>query len=104
MVMMYVTVSNHNTALNIAQAIMEERLTNHVNIVTANHCKIWKNNEVVDSIETLLLIKTKALLYTHIENKINEMNLDDEPKIFSVPITQVNSDYYDFLKMDTLKV
>ena len=104
MVMMYVTVSQHNTALTIADTIIEERLTNHVNVIAANHCKIWQDGKVVDSIETLLLIKTKALLYGQIEKRIIQMNLTDVPKIFSVPITQIDADYYEFLKKDVVKV
>jgi uncharacterized protein involved in tolerance to divalent cations len=104
MVMMYVTVSDNNIALIIAETILKERLTNHVNIIKANHCKIWKDDKIVDSVETLLLIKTKAMLYSHIERKINAMNLKDEPKIFSVPITQIDHDYFDFLKKDVMKV
>ncbi len=104
MVMMYVTVSDHNIALSIAETILRERLTNHVNIIKANHCKIWKEDKIVESVETLLLIKTKAMLYSHIEKKINEMNLEDEPKVFSVPITQIDHDYFDFLTLNVLKV
>ena len=104
MVMMYVTVSDHNIALSIAETILRERLTNHVNIIEANHCKIWKEDKIVESVETLLLIKTKAMLYSHIEKKINEMNLEDEPKVFSVPITQIDHDYFDFLTLNVLKV
>ena len=104
MVMMYVTVSDHDIALSIAETILKERLTNHVNIIEANHCKVWKEGKIVDSVETLLLIKTKAMLYSHIEKKINDMHLNDVPKILSVPITQIDHDYFDFLKMDVMKV
>lgn len=104
MVMMYVTVNRHNTALEIAEAIMENRLSNHINIIASNHCKIWKAGKVQDSIETLLLIKTKALLFRKIEKKIKELHLEEHPKIFSVPITQFDDDYYQFSQEGLEKV
>jgi periplasmic divalent cation tolerance protein len=104
MIMMYVTVNEHSTAIAIAETILKERMANHVNIIAANHCKIWQDGKIVDSTETLLLIKTKALLYKPIEDKIIEMHLGEKPAIFSVPITQIDDTYYHFLKDGILRV
>lgn len=104
MVMMYLTVDDHATALEIAEKILEERLSNHVNIISANHCKVWKDGKIVDSMETLLLIKTKALLYPAIEQQVHDMKLINQPKILSVPITQLDMEYYKFLRQGIIKV
>jgi uncharacterized protein involved in tolerance to divalent cations len=60
--------------------------------------------EVQHSGETILLIKTKALLYRNIEEKLNEMHLAVATKIFSVPITQISHEYYDQLVDGIVKV
>ena len=104
MVMMYVTVKKHDTAIAIAETILKDRMANHVNIIASNHCKIWQDGKIVDSVETLLLIKTKALLYQTIEDKIIEMHLGEKPAIFSVPMTQIDDNYYHFLKAGVLRV
>lgn len=104
MVLMYVSVSSMDKAEEIARIVMHERFSNHVNIMTGNKSYIWKDQKIVSSEETVLLIKTKALLYADIERRISSIFSDEVPKIFSVPITQIDFRYHDFLKNDVIKV
>ncbi len=104
MILMYVSLNDSDRAKEIAIQLLEKRLANHVNIVPNNSSFLWIDNKVVITEEVVLLIKTKALLYADIERFINKDYEKFDPKMFSVPITQIDYTYYDFLKEGTLKV
>ena len=104
MILMYVSLNDSELAKEISTKILERRLANHVNIVPKNTSYQWIDNQIVISEEVVLLIKTKALLYADIERLINHEYAELDPKMFSVPVTQIDFRYYDFLKEGTMKV
>lgn len=104
MILMYVSVSLPHSVDAIAELILKERLANHVNIVKNSESMVWKDGQIVRSDETILLIKTKALLYANIERAIKNLRLKEKPKMFSVPITQIDFPYHEFLIAEVMKV
>ena len=106
MVLIYVSLPEQHIAEKLAETLLKERLANHINILPKIRCLMYneKTGQVQHSGETILLIKTKALLYRNIEDKLNEMHLSVATKVFSVPITQISHDYYDQLVEGILKV
>ncbi len=104
MVLIYVSVSVDSKAAEVAELLLKERLTNHINIIHQNECIKYQEGEIRKSAETILLIKAKALLYTQIQERILGLNLYPKPTIFSVPMTQIEGSYHDFLLADVIKV
>lgn len=99
MVLVYVSLSEQHTAEQVAELLLKERLANHINIIPKISCMMFEeaSGEVKRTRETVLMIKTKALLYRTIEKKLEEMHLPGHPKIFSMPITQISEGYYELL-------
>ena len=104
MVLIYVSLPMDTQAAELAELLLKERLTNHVNIIHQIECMKYEEGAVQKSSETILLIKTKALLYKKIQDRILELDLSPTPNIFSVPMTQIDGAYHDFLLQDVVKV
>ena len=104
MVLIYVSMPVGKQAAEIAELLLKERLTNHVNIIQKIECMKYEEGSINKSAETILLIKAKALLYNQIQKRILELQLSPPPNIFSMPMTQINGAYHDFLLQDVVKV
>ncbi|AHM62012.1 periplasmic divalent cation tolerance protein CutA [Flammeovirgaceae bacterium 311] len=104
MVLIYVSLQKDAQASDVAELLLKSRLANHINIIHNIECMVYENDQITRSSETILLIKTKALLYKQIEEKLLNLQLQPAPKIFSAPMTQIEADYHDYLLKDTIKV
>ena len=97
MVLIYVSLTLDSQASQLAEQLLHERLCNHINIIRDNECMMYEEGGIRRSHQTILLIKTKAILYKKIEERIQALNLNPSPKIFSVPMTQIDGEYHAYL-------
>lgn len=108
MVLIYVSLPlslpEDSQATKVAELLLRERLTNHINIIHSIECMKYEEGVIKKSAETILLIKAKALLYKQIQQRILDLGLSPRPNIFSVPMTQLDGDYHDYLLKDVIKV
>ncbi|MEM7551958.1 MAG: divalent cation tolerance protein CutA [Bacteroidota bacterium] len=104
MVLIYLITKDAKEAKNVGSKLIEERLANSANVIPAIQTMRWSNDRVLDVRETVLLIKTKSLLYSRIEKRVAELMGIDTPNIFSMPITQINPGYMDVLKKGVQQV
>lgn len=104
MVLIYVSLPEDSHAAEIAELLLKERLANHINIIHSIECMKYEEGAIKKSSETILLIKAKALLYKQIQQRVLEIGLSPSPNIFSVPMTQIDGAYHDFLLQDVVKV
>ncbi|WP_224999494.1 divalent cation tolerance protein CutA [Cesiribacter sp. SM1] len=102
MVLIYVSLSEDSQASKLAEQLLMQRLANHINIIRNNECMMYSAGKVQKSYQTILLIKTKATLYKLIEERIQALNISPTPRIFSVPMTQLDADYHSYLTNDIL--
>lgn len=70
MVLIYISLSVDSQASYVAELLLKERYANHINIIHKNECMLYEEGKVNRSFETILLIKTKALLYKTIQERI----------------------------------
>lgn len=91
-------------ARSIGRALIKERVTNSANVIPRIQTLRWQDDDVVNTSETILLIKTKALLYSKIEKRVSELMGTKQPNIFSMPITQINHFYQDILREGVVAV
>ncbi len=104
MVLIYVITNNLGQAKTVCQELLKKRLANSVNILPAIQTFKWENDEVMEDHDCIVLIKTKALLYSRIEELICNVLEREDPAIFSMPMTQINHPYQDLLREDTIAV
>ncbi|TRX58227.1 divalent cation tolerance protein CutA [Fulvivirga sp. M361] len=104
MVLIYLITKDAAEARSIGRVLIQERITNSANVIPRIQTLRWMDNEVQDTSETILLIKTKALLYSSIEKRVSELMGTKQPNIFSMPITQINHFYQDVLREGVITV
>ena len=98
MVLIYLITKDSAEARDIGRDLLENRLANSVNVLPKIQTMRWQKGQVENVTETILLIKTKALLYSKIEKRVSSLMQTKKPNIFSIPITQINHGYLDILR------
>ena len=96
--MIHLTVEDAEKAREITDQLLIQRLSNHVEIIEKGFSRMWQNGKIITQECFLLLIKTKALLYLQVENLIRRLHPEGTTKMFSVPITQIDQDYFNDLR------
>lgn len=104
MVLIYLITKDAAEAREVGRALLEERLANSANVIPSIQTMRWSGTEVINTTETILLIKTKALLYSLIEKRVSDLLGSAEPNIFSMPITQIHHSYLDVLRAGVVEV
>ncbi len=61
----------------------------------------WWNNELEESKEYLLEMKTKKSLYKEVEKEIKKLHPYDVPEIFAEEIKEGLNEYLDWIEMET---
>jgi periplasmic divalent cation tolerance protein len=97
----YITASNTEEAVKIAEMAVNERLAACANIIdnmTAIYRwegKIQKDNEAV------LLLKTKSSLFSELEKAVRAIHSYVSPCIVSIPISDASESYAEWLISQT---
>ncbi len=98
MVLIYLITKDSGEARSIGRSLIRERLANSANVIPSIQTLRWSGKDVINTSETILLIKTKSLLYSKIEKRVCELMGTNKPNIFSMPMTQINHGYQDTLR------
>ncbi len=84
--LVYCTCPDHDTALRIAQALVERQLAACVNLVPGlTSVYRWQGHTETAS-EVLLLIKTRQAVYPELEAALLALHPYELPEIIAVPI------------------
>ena len=95
------TCPDRDSAIQIANILIEEELAACVNIIPGlTSIYKWKG-ELNTGTEVLLMIKTRATLYSQVESRIQELHSYELPEILSVSIEQGLSPYLDWIDTST---
>lgn len=97
---LYVTCKDKEQALQIGRVLVEEKFAGCVNILE-NMTSIypWKEKIEVDS-EAILLVKTFETHLEAVRKKILELHSYEIPCILTIPVSNVNPEYLDWLKIN----
>ncbi len=91
------TTNSQESALNIAQTLVKNKLCACVNIVPKVYSVYsWKDKIETDE-EYLMLIKTKKDLFEKVNNKIQEIHPYEVPEVISLDITEGSKSYLDWI-------
>lgn len=95
------TLPDMETARNIAHQLLEQKLAACISILpTMTSVYVW-NEEVCESNEHLLLIKTTTTQYQKIEILLHALHPYDLPEIIATEITQGLPDYLRWINEST---
>ena len=84
--------------MKIARILVEKKMAACCTLVPdVTSVYQWENN-IEESNEVLLLIKSSSRLYEHLEKEIKMMHSYSVPEIIATNITQASSAYSDWVK------
>lgn len=91
------TTNSQESALNIAQTLVKNKLCACVNIIPKVYSVYsWKDKIETDE-EYLMLIKTKKDLFEQVNQKIQEIHPYEVPEVISLDITEGSKSYLDWI-------
>jgi len=96
--------SSKKEAEEIAIDLLEKKLVYSVNIIPEIPSMRWEKDEIISIQRTIVLAKTKALLYQLIEEEVKRVQTTGTAILFSMPITQMSQDLFDHIQENTLKL
>ena len=98
-----VTVGSEKEADKIAQTLVKEKLAACVNVIPQIKSYFNWRKKFYREKETLLLVKTKAVLFEKLKNRILEMHSYKTPEIILLPIEKGFKNYLDWIEKETGK-
>jgi len=88
---------SEDEAASIARTLVDERLAACVNIIgPARSIYRWRG-AVEDVREYLLLIKTRARLYSRVERRVRELHSYEVPEVVALPFASGSNPYLEWL-------
>jgi uncharacterized protein involved in tolerance to divalent cations len=104
MVLIYIVAKNKEEGKKISLELLEKKFAHSINIFPEILSMKQEDGKITEYSQTLVTVKTKALLYPRVEKLVQEIQAIDDPVIFSLPITQLHQDLFDRIQQNTMKV
>jgi uncharacterized protein involved in tolerance to divalent cations len=102
MVNIIIYLNSESDAEQLAIDLLKAKLVAHASIDIENKSFVY-DNELIKEINFVVTVQTKALLFTAVEEYVKN-HYGENIKIFSLPITQCNKAFYDYLLEHAVKV
>ncbi|MFU8796919.1 MAG: divalent-cation tolerance protein CutA [Dehalococcoidia bacterium] len=96
----FITVSGEEEARKIAGLLVEARKAACVNIVPGVDSVFWWKDELDSAKESLLIVKTKAVLLSEVIELVKGAHSYEVPEIIALPIVAGNQDYLEWLDQE----
>jgi len=97
-IVVLVTVGSREDAGRIATTLVAEHLAACVNIVGAVESVYWWEGRVQQDAEVLLIIKTRAALWSALEARVRALHSYQNPEVIALPITSGSQAYLDWVR------
>jgi uncharacterized protein involved in tolerance to divalent cations len=94
--------STETDAEQIALGLLKEKLVAHASIAEDNNSYVF-DGEIKKERNYVVTAQTKSLLFSAIEDYIKQ-NCSEDIRIFSMPITQCNKAFYDYILEHAVQV
>jgi len=102
MVNIIIYLNNSEDAEKLALDLLKLKLVAHASIDVDNNSYVF-DGEIKKEKNFVVTVQTKGLLFTAIEEHVNE-NYPYKVKIFSMPITQSNAAFFDYMVEHSVKI
>jgi uncharacterized protein involved in tolerance to divalent cations len=100
MINVYIYLNSAEDAGSLVEELLKEELVAHACIDKENNSMRLMDGKVVIELQYVITAQTRALLFTDIV-KIVKANYMHETKVYSVPITQCNESFSEFIRQHT---
>lgn len=99
--LVYITASNHDEALKLAQTLVEERLAACANVLGAITSVYWWNGTLNQDAEVALVLKTRADLVEALTARAQALHSYECPCVVALPITGGNPAFLQWIAAET---
>jgi len=96
-IVLLITTATAEEAQRISRVLLEQRKIACVNIVPEVSSFFWWQGKLDSAQESLLIIKTKALLLNEVVALVRENHSYDIPEIIALPIIGGNQNYLEWI-------
>ena len=96
-VIIFITAADEEEASLISRVLLEQRKAACINIVPGISSLFWWRNKIDSTKESLLLLKTRAILVKEVVQLVKEIHSNDVPEIITLPIVGGNHDYLEWI-------
>ena len=103
-IMVFVTTDSAEDAQRIARAVVTEQLAACVNITAPLHSVYRWQGQVECAEEHLLIMKSRAALFTALSERVVALHSYDTPEVIAVPIQAGHSAYLSWITANTRAV
>jgi uncharacterized protein involved in tolerance to divalent cations len=100
MINVYIYINNEEDAESLVSRLLEEGLVAHASIDRENNSMRLIDGKVVKELQYVITAQTRALLFNEIV-KFVRLKFTQEPKIYSLPVTQCNDGFSEFIREQT---
>jgi periplasmic divalent cation tolerance protein len=100
-IVVLITTGSQEEARRIGDALISQKKAACVNIVPQINSLFWWEGKVEDDRESLLLVKTRAELFTEVVNAVKSIHSYDMPEIIALPIVKGSQDYLKWIGEET---
>jgi uncharacterized protein involved in tolerance to divalent cations len=104
MILAYIISNSAEEAEKIAMELLEKRLVYSINIIPAIRSYLRDGNKIVKQKRTIVLAKSKSMLYPEIEKEVDSIQNSGTAIVFSVPFAQMSDLLFQNIQENTLKV
>ena len=96
-IQIFTTTDKRENAQDIARGIVEKRLAACVQIVGPITSSYWWDDNIEESEEWLLIMKSQKNLYKGLEEAIRGIHTYEVPEILALPVIAGNQGYLDWI-------
>jgi periplasmic divalent cation tolerance protein len=100
-IVVLVTCGTEDEAVEIAHALVEERLAACVNLISPVRSIYRWEGKIWDEKEWMLIIKTQKKRFEELEKKVKSLHSYSVPEIIALPIIEGSASYLKWLEENT---
>jgi periplasmic divalent cation tolerance protein len=92
-IIILITAKDKQEATNIARGLLEAKLIACANIIDGVQSLFWWQGKIDSSNESLLVLKTKKILFKKVTSKVKSLHSYQTPEIIALPIASGSEEY-----------
>jgi periplasmic divalent cation tolerance protein len=101
-IVVMVTVGTESQGIQIARALVEEKLAACVNLVKGIRSLYMWEGRLNDEQETLLLIKTQGSIFPRLKDRVSQLHPYQVPEIIALPVIDGSPSYLKWVAQMTM--
>lgn len=100
-IIVLITVADEEEAHLISRVLLKQKKAACINIIPGVNSFFWWQEKIESAHESLMVVKTRAVLLDELIQLVKEIHSYDLPEIIALPIIGGNQDYLEWIDNET---